>query len=271
MFDLFCNSDEKNPDNGVACKPVKTDLKYTIDSEQCGRYVVGEIYATHQCQNALTTCLKVESGLHAEALRMAGTPPAHELQVVLGEYQTCPAAAYAAFNIHTMAQMQVDFTNSCAEVAGEIEARAGAAATNGNWQDPHNGGRYQLLSSNSNLVKTSRTTRNGQYTDKQSFSLQANGSGCTMYACSASQGTSANDGGTNLCDMFNMFCNSSEKNSKTGVACKPVKTNLQYTIASKECGRYVGQMYMGHQCQNAVSTCLVNTQYESLAAPVRYY
>jgi len=270
MFDLFCNSSEKNPQNGVACKPVKTDLSYTIDSEQCGRYVFNQIYATHQCQNALTTCLKVESGLHAEALQSAGKPPAHELQVVLGEYSTCPGAAYAAFNIHTMAQMQVNFQNSCAEVAGEIEARAGAAASNGNWQDPHNGGHYQLLSSNSNDIETSRTTRNGEYTDKQTFSLQANGSGCTAYMCSASQGTSANDGGTNLCDMYNLFCNSSETNSKTGVSCKPIKTNLQYTIASEECGRYVGTMYMGHTCQQANPTCLVNTQY-SLAAPVRYY
>jgi hypothetical protein len=271
MFDLFCNSDAKNPQNGVACKPIKTDLQYTIDSEQCGRFVFGQIYATHQCQNALTTCLKVESGLHAEALQIAGTPPAHELQVVLGKYQSCPGAAYAVFNIHTMAQMQVNFQNSCAEVAGEIEARAGADASDVNWQDPHNGGHYQLISSNANDIETSRTTRNGVFTDKQTFALQANGSGCTAYMCSESQGTSANDGGTNLCDMYNLFCNSSEKNTKTGIACKPIKTNLQYTIASEECGRYVGQNYMGHQCQAANPTCLVNTQMASLAAPQRTF
>jgi hypothetical protein len=267
MFDLFCNSSEVNPQNGVACKPIKTDLKYKIDSEQCGRYVYQQIYATHQCQNALTTCLKVESKAHAEALQSAGTPPAHELQVVLGKYKTCPGAAYAVFNIHTMSQMQVDFTNSCAEVAGEIEARAGAATADVNWQDPHNGGTYRLLNSNANDIETSRTTRNRVFTDKQTFSLQANGSGCTMYACSESQGTSANDGGTNLCDMYNLFCNSSETNTKTGISCKPIKTNLQYTIASEECGRYVGAQYMGHQCQARNPTCLVNTQMSSLAAP----
>jgi len=71
--------------------------------------------------------------------------------------------------------------------------------------------------------------------------------------------------------MYNLFCNSSETNSKTGVSCKPVKTNLQYTIKSEECGRYVGQAYMGHQCQEANPTCLVNTQYSSLTAPLRFY
>jgi len=267
MFNLFCNSSEKNPQNGVACKPIKTDLKYTIDSEECGRYVFGNIYAGHQCQNALTTCLKVESGLHAEALRNAGTPPAHELQVVLGKYQTCPGAAYAVFNIHTMAQMQVTFTESCDVVAAEIEARAGMA--NG-WEDPHNGGTYRLLSANDDKLETSRTTRNREFTDKQTFALQASGTGCVAYMCSESQGTSANDGGTNLCDMYNLFCNSSETNPNTGVSCKPVKTDLQYTINSEECGRYVGSNYMGHQCQQANPTCLVNTQMNSLAAPLRY-
>jgi len=269
MFDLFCNSDAKNPQNGVACKPVKTDLQYTIDSEQCGRYVFGNIYAGHQCQNALTTCLKVQSDLHAEALQAAGTPPSHELQVVLGKYRTCPGSAHSVFNIHTMAQMQVDFTNSCAEVAGEIEARAGM--TNG-WRDPHNGGIYATLAANSNMIETKRTTRNGEYTDKQTFSLQANGSGCTAYMCSESQGTSANDGGTNLCDMYNLFCNTSETNPQTGVSCKPVKTNLQYTIKSEECGRYVGPQYMGHQCQAANPTCLKTaTMRNSLEAPQRAY
>jgi len=266
MFDLFCNSDAKNPQNGVACKPVKTNLQYTINSQQCGRYVFGQMYATHQCQDALTTCLKVQSG-QAEALKLAGTPPSHELQVVLGKYQTCPGAAYAVFNIHTMAQMQVTFTNSCAEVAGEIEARAGM--TNG-WEDPHNGGTYRLLSATASNIETSRTTRNRVFTDKQTFALEDSASGgCTAYMCSESQGTSANDGGTNLCDMYNLFCNSSETNPKTGVSCKPVKTNLQYTINSEECGRYVGEDYMGHQCQQANPTCLVNTQY-SLAAPNKY-
>jgi hypothetical protein len=265
MFNLFCNSSAKNPENGVTCKPIKTDLTYKINSEECGRYVYQNIYAGHQCQNALTTCLKQESN-HAEALRSAGTPPAHELQVVLGKYRTCPGAAYAAFNIHTMAQMQVTFTNSCSEVAQEIEARAGMA--NG-WEDPHNGGTYRLLSANSDNIETSRTTRNRVFTDKQTFALQASGTGCVAYMCSESQGTSANDGGTNLCDMYNLFCNSSETNSKTGVSCKPVKTDLAYTINSEECGRYVGEQYMGHQCQQANPTCLVNTQ--MLSAPQRYF
>jgi len=202
--------------------------------------------------------------------KLEAAPASEELGVELGMYQTCPGAADAVANIHTVAQMQVTFTNSCADVAGEVQARAGMA--NG-WTDPHNGGHYAVLAANSNMITTKRTTRGGKYTDKQTFALTANAAGgCVANICSESQGTSANDGGTNLCDMYNLFCNSSETNSQTGVSCKPVKTNLQYTIKTEECGRYVGPQYLGHQCQAANPTCLkTKTMRNSLEAPQRAY
>merc|ERR1719203_2331909 len=122
--------------------------------------------------------------------------PSDELAVSLGQYNTCPGN-HAFANIHTTAQMQVTFQNSCAEVAAEVQARGGMED---GWTDPHNGGTYTVLTANSNQIVTKRLTGNRRYTDKQSFDLTPSGmSGCVMKACSASQGTSANDGGTNLC------------------------------------------------------------------------
>merc|ERR1719410_2918242 len=132
MYDLFCNSSEKNTENGVSCKPVKTDLQYTITSEQCGRYV-GEMYMGHECQQANPTCLKTNTARPGvEALQAPEQAPV-ELGFQL--YSICPPARNAAFNVHTMSQMEVTFQNSCAEVSAEIQARANGE--NG-WVDPHN-------------------------------------------------------------------------------------------------------------------------------------
>merc|ERR1719159_2387357 len=141
---------------------------------------------------------------------------------------------------------------------GEISARAGATADGVNWVDPHNRGHYSILATEGNLLKVKRRTGNNEYTDVQTFSMEATSSGgCTVNACSVSQGNSNNDGGTNMCDMMDLFCNSSEKNTNTGVTCTPVKTNLAYTVKYLECGRYEedGQ-YRQHQCQNYEDTCL---------------
>merc|ERR1719499_144874 len=360
MYDLFCNSSEKNEENGVSCKPVKTDLQYTINSEQCGNYF-GTGYVGHQCYQANPTCLKTNvptpeaqalqapetlvadmcwlsdnacnmifadgskvvaagacTGLSAatmEACKLfankldplcqketaifvkackasvttAGAFGAGECKKLASNaigcpkndelatkelsygfqlYSICPPAKYAAFNIHTMAQMEVDFKNTCAEVAGEIQARANGE--NG-WVDPHNDGHYRLLSANSNLIETSRQTHRYKYTDDQAFAMTPNGSGCTVKMCSVSQGTSADSGGTDMCDMYDLFRNSSEKNTENGVSCKPVKTDLQYTINSEQCGNYFGEVYVGHQCQAANPTCLkTNTptpEAQALQAP----
>jgi hypothetical protein len=72
--------------------------------------------------------------------------------------------------------------------------------------------------------------------------------------------------------MYNLFCNKSETNPQTGVSCKPVNYNLQYTIESEECGRFVGETYLGHQCQAANPTCLKTpTMRNSLEAPQRAF
>jgi len=127
--------------------------------------------------------------------------------------------------------MQVEFTNSCAEVAEEIKARASAAPTM--WQDPHNHGTYSLEEATSDYILTKRVTKNKVFTDKQDFKLTAKGTGCSVEACSESQGLSAADGGTNFCDMFDLFCNKTD--CANGNCCTVLKNNLSYTIESKEC------------------------------------
>merc|ERR1712048_127569 len=91
---------------------------------------------------------------------------------------------------HTMAEMTVEFTNTCAEVASEITARAGAGTKNSdNWKDPHNDGHYFLQASNSNMITTKRYTGNWRYEDVQTFALTSTSSGgCSLNACSVSQG-----------------------------------------------------------------------------------
>jgi len=156
--------------------------------------------------------------------------------------------------------MSVEFSNSCAEVAQEIEARASAAAsTPVMWQDPHNHGDYSLLKSESaagggiNYIETQRTTKNKQYTDKQDFKLTPNGSGCSVVACSESQGLSAADGGTNFCDMFDLFCNKTDCDDGKD-CCTVLKNNLQYRILQKEC--YPFFFNCPGDKQSELNTCL---------------
>merc|ERR1719421_2384314 len=72
------------------------------------------------------------------------------------------------------------------------------AGKNG-WVDPHNGGKYTLTSATDTVLLTQRVTGNGKYTDLQKFTLQADGSGCTVTACSESQVFSVIDYSTNFC------------------------------------------------------------------------
>merc|ERR1711941_70374 len=177
----------------------------------------------------------------------------------------CPGAPDAFANIHTMAQMSVTFKNNCADVAAEIKARAnGDVAMNGEaWVDPHNRGTYWVVSSTDSMITTERRTGNRLFVDKQTFALTTTAEGgCNAQMCSESQGTSANSGGTDLCDMWDLYCNSDAVNPDNGVHCEPVKFNLKYTINSEECGRYVFENeYAAHQCQNAETTCLKNPSF----------
>merc|ERR1712213_67037 len=159
--------------------------------------------------------------------------------------------------------MTIDFTNSCSDVMSEISARAGATANGNGWTDPHNRGHYKILATEGNLLKVQRYTGNYEYHDVITFSMTTSGTGCKVNACSVSQGNSNNDGGTNMCNMGDLFCNTSVKNPQNGVACTNVKgVNLQYTVPYLNCGRYDGQgnpdQYLQHNCQDFVQACLRN-------------
>jgi len=160
---------------------------------------------------------------------------------------------------YTMAEMTVDFTNSCADVKDEILARAGAAANGGKWVDPHNMGHY-TVAGEGNVLKIQRYTRRYKYRNVITFAMTDSGTGCKVNGCSVSMGNSNNDGGTNMCNMGDLFCNSSVKNTENGVACTDLKYNLQYTVPYLNCGRYDGNgnQYLQHNCQEFTSTCLKN-------------
>jgi len=135
-----------------------------------------------------------------------------------GAQPKCPGSK--AWLGHAKTEVHATAKASCADVAAEIAARAGAGPESKAWVDPHNGGIYSVLpSSSDNRIATQRTTNpkksvGGQtYTDKQVFTLAASAKGddsCDIYACSESQGSSLKDFSTNYCDMRNLYCGSAD-------------------------------------------------------------
>jgi len=154
--------------------------------------------------------------------------------------------------IHAGAKIDIEFSNSCAEVAEEIKMRAQAPATQ--WQDPHNHGTYTLEKAEGNTyIKVKRVTKNKVFTDRSDFTLTDNGSGgCSVKGCSESQGISAADSGTNFCDMYSLFCN--KQDCSGGTCCKVLKNDLKYTISKKSC--YPFFFNCPGNTQNQRDTCL---------------
>eukprot|EP00567_Pseudictyota_dubia_P004495 CAMPEP_0197439726 /NCGR_PEP_ID=MMETSP1175-20131217/6396_1 /TAXON_ID=1003142 /ORGANISM="Triceratium dubium, Strain CCMP147" /LENGTH=185 /DNA_ID=CAMNT_0042969687 /DNA_START=86 /DNA_END=643 /DNA_ORIENTATION=- len=116
----------------------------------------------------------------------------------------CPGSPAS---VHAKCEMTVRFPNEsdCSEVLEEITLRL--EHKNG-WVDPHNGGKYELLSSSKDkdtvLLEASRRTGNGQYTDLLNVQLTAQ-NGCVVEACSESQVTSILDFSTNYCNLHNLY------------------------------------------------------------------
>merc|ERR1712166_1171352 len=75
---------------------------------------------------------------------------------------------------------------SCPSVETEIRARVNG--TNG-WVDPHNHGNYTMVSDEAGVMRLTRTTGNGKYTDALmlTFSDWGGDYGCQITACSESQ------------------------------------------------------------------------------------
>jgi len=212
---------------------------------------------------ALTTLAFAENKPTAERLAFEDTDDYRESEVVVlgaprdyknGDFQLFDTCSASGATEHTMAQMTVDFDNSCDKVAEEVKARASGQQ---GWTDPHNEGNYELLSSDADNIKIKRRTGNNRYTDVITFALADSDGGCSANICSVSQGNSNNDAGTNMCNMNNLFCNEMTKDYENGVGCKSLITDLAYDTTYQECGRYKGNgQYREHDCQDFVNTCL---------------
>merc|ERR1719367_1382942 len=236
----------------------------------CGRYDGNGQYLQHNCQEFTTTCLRNPATTELEAASVVkleqpvlGRPP----EWPENDFQQFATCAQSMARAHTMSEMQVDFKNSCTDVMTEIAARAGAVADGTAWVDPHNMGHYTVLEKKTNFIKIQRFTKRYKYRDVITFSLTTSGTGCSAQACAVSQGNSNDSGGTDMCDMANLFCNSDVVNPDNGVACKDLKYKLEYTVPMLNCGRYDGNgQYLQHNCQEFTTTCLRNPATTELEA-----
>jgi hypothetical protein len=153
---------------------------------------------------------------------------------------SCPGSPAS---IHAKCEMTVTFPlSTCQEVREEILGRI--AGANG-WADPHNGGTYTLISSNTEggTLQGSRRTGDNKYTDlfQLNFVSSAdNSKSCIVKACSESQVTSVFDYSTNYCNLHSLYCNAN------GDGCPIVQHELHYKKDFKNCR------------QNQAAKCLSN-------------
>jgi len=152
--------------------------------------------------------------------------------------------------VHAWAKVQTMFKHSCQEVQDEIHARLMHGKTNkGNkWHDPHKNGSYMdlgmgMFQEQYTQIQTERTSGGfPHFHDKQYFTFfpqtavssdvrRGGGGGtqenCLVMACSVSQGVSATDGGTNFCNVHDLYCNSMDN-------CEWVKHDLNYSESHKQ-------------------------------------
>merc|ERR1711957_419427 len=138
----------------------------------------------------------------------------------------------------------------CADLATEILARISGSQA-GTWTDPHNGGKYSLLSASDVLIRAQRVTGTGApccpgpYTDLTDLSLSTSGSSCVVTACSESQSQSVSDFSTNYCNQRNLYCGSN-------VGCKPVSGDFYFkddvTYLSPGTDKYPGATADASMC-----------------------
>lgn len=139
-----------------------------------------------------------------------------------------PAWTAAGMRITTLA------TSSCDKVLGEMKARVDGQSRSvlNAWQDPRGSGWYTeedyAQGQFGNSFSTSRSTGDGEYIDRQIFTLKPQWlvpnvkAGCKIYACSRSQVRSFSDNGTNYCNLKMLFCGTAD-------GCKPIKHDLDFS------------------------------------------
>eukprot|EP00929_Paragymnodinium_shiwhaense_P022089 TRINITY_DN14219_c0_g2_i1.p1 TRINITY_DN14219_c0_g2~~TRINITY_DN14219_c0_g2_i1.p1 ORF type:complete len:214 (-),score=35.61 TRINITY_DN14219_c0_g2_i1:193-759(-) len=127
--------------------------------------------------------------------------------------------------VHASCEVTATVYAPCTDVGAEIVARA---SHSDGWVDPHNGGKYSVLSHTSTEINTKRLTNpktsfGGKvYTDKQTFTLTDLSGNCLVEACSESQGFSIGDFSTNYCNLRNLYCGAED-------GCHPVLHDFKMT------------------------------------------
>merc|ERR1712070_1239170 len=130
---------------------------------------------------------------------------------------TCPGSAAW---VHAKTEISVSFSNSCADVMKEIEARV-----KGPWTDPHNNGTYTITSSSATQMALNHVTGSKKYTDKVLLTFSGSGSTCSVDACSESQVTSVLDFSTNFCNIHDLYC--------SDAGCNPIAGGNKLTYTEK--------------------------------------
>ena len=134
----------------------------------------------------------------------------------------CPSSPAA---LHASCDETVTFKESCDIVKEEMTLRV---QNENGWFDAHNNGTYKVLETSNDHFSLERETGDKKYVDNLNFYFQDNKNGCLVSACSASQVTSILDFGTNHCNLFILYCGSSD-------SCPYVKYDLTYTETINSC------------------------------------
>mmetsp|Transcript_3427 Transcript_3427/g.9640 ORF Transcript_3427/g.9640 Transcript_3427/m.9640 type:complete len:182 (+) Transcript_3427:56-601(+) len=164
------------------------------------------------------------------SMRLALVAAAAWAAGALAEDVQCPGSPAM---VHASAQVTVSVPGAgCSEVMAEMKARV--AGQPSKWHDPHNNGVYKILETDSDKVTLSRTTGNGQYTDKLMFTFVGDGGSCELLGCSESQVFSVADFGTNYCNLRMLYCGSE-------AGCKPVQHDFGFEEVSVKHSLGAGQ------------------------------
>mmetsp|Transcript_7986 Transcript_7986/g.18790 ORF Transcript_7986/g.18790 Transcript_7986/m.18790 type:complete len:189 (-) Transcript_7986:76-642(-) len=126
--------------------------------------------------------------------------------------------------IHAWTQVTVRVSGSCSDAMDEMVARVDGQFNK--WHDPHNNGTYTILQSSPSQLDLSRLTGDGKYTDLMIFTFEPDGGNhCLLKGCSESQVFSIRDFSTNFCNLYSLYCGSSQR-------CRWVAHDLSSTRVS---------------------------------------
>ena len=162
--------------------------------------------------------------------------------------ESSPACPGSPSPRHAKCSLRIEFEQPCAEVQAEVVARLRGGQ---GWRCPKtHPGQYTLISASAGAVRGSRETGPGStppgpgksYTDSFGFTFAERalgGAGCTVHACSESQGPSGCDYSTNYCNVRNLYCNSAE-------GCRV----LRHELTSKE--QFGASCYHAPKCKGSL-------------------